>query len=129
MFKLLGDPESNLSQLKQQFLSPWFRFFLSFDPRPTLEKLSVPVFALNGEKDLQVPPKENLEAIETVLKKGGNKDVTVREFPDLNHLFQTSTTGLPAEYGKITETFAPVALEAMAEWILARIEKPIQSEN
>jgi fermentation-respiration switch protein FrsA (DUF1100 family) len=41
-----------------------------------LEKVTVPVLALAGEKDLQVPPKENLALIERALKKGGNKQYT-----------------------------------------------------
>ena len=100
--------------------SPWFRFFLKHDPQPTLEKVRVPVLALIGEKDLQVPAKENLAAIESALKAGGNPDVTVAELPGLNHLFQSSKTGLPSEYGKIEETFAPAALDRIAEWVLKR---------
>ena len=57
------------------------------------------------------------------LKEGGNRDCEVRELPGLNHLFQTSTTGSPAEYGKLEETIAPVALTAMREWIMARMRK------
>ncbi|MCB0269122.1 MAG: alpha/beta hydrolase, partial [Calditrichaeota bacterium] len=69
------------------------------------------------------PPKENLAAIETALKSGKNSDVTVKEFPKLNHLFQTSTTGGPDEYGNIEETFAPVALDFMGGWIVERFVK------
>ena len=104
----------------EQLASPWYRFFLNFDPRPTLQKVKCPVLAINGEKDLQVPPKEDLAEIEKALKAGGNKDVTVKEMPGLNHLFQTSKTGLPSEYGKIEETFAPAALEVISTWILKR---------
>ena len=100
--------------------SPWFRYFLSYDPAPTLKKVKCPVLAINGEKDLQVPPKENLAGIEAALKAGGNTDVTVKEFPGLNHLFQTAKSGLPSEYGKIDETFSPLALETISEWILKR---------
>ena len=78
------------------------------------------MLAINGEKDLQVPPKENLAEIEKALKAGGNADATVKEFPGLNHLFQTSKTGSPSEYGKIEETFAPAALEAISDWVLKR---------
>lgn len=100
-----------------QLAGPWFRYFLSYDPRPTLEKVKCPVLAINGDKDLQVPPKENLEAIQKALKAGGNKDVTIKEFPGLNHLFQPCKTGLPTEYGRIETTFAPEALELIADWI------------
>ena len=80
----------------------------------------IPTLALNGEKDVQVPFKQNLPAIEAALKAGGNTDGTFRSFPNLNHLFQTSKTGLPNEYAQIEETMAPVVLEAIADWILAR---------
>ena len=104
----------------QALTSPWFRFFLTYDPATALRAVKIPTLALNGEKDVQVPFKQNLPAIEAALKAGGNTDGTVRSFPNLNHLFQTSKTGLPNEYAQIEETMAPVVLEAIADWILAR---------
>lgn len=100
--------------------TPWFRFFLTYDPRPTLRKVKCPVLALNGEKDLQVPPKENLAEIARALAAGGNKHVETRELPGLNHLLQTARTGSPAEYATIEETMAPSALRLIGDWILAR---------
>ncbi len=100
--------------------SPWFRFFVTYDPASALRAVKIPTLALNGEKDLQVPFKQNLPAIEAALKTAGNTDVTVRSFPNLNHLFQTSRTGLPGEYAQIEETMAPVVLETIADWILVR---------
>ena len=99
-------------------MSPWFRYFLAFNPRPILQKVKVPVLALNGENDTQVPAKENLEGINEALKSTGNKDFTVKSFPKLNHLFQTSQTGLVEEYGTIEETTAPIVLETISNWIL-----------
>jgi fermentation-respiration switch protein FrsA (DUF1100 family) len=93
------------------------RFFLTYDPKPTLMKVKCPVLAINGEKDLQVPPEENLRAIDYALKAGGNKDYTVKEMPGLNHLFQTAQTGSPTEYPKIEETMSPAALEFIGNWI------------
>ncbi len=107
---------------KEQFLrvkSPWFRFFLAFEPKTALAKVRCPVLALNGEKDLQVPPKQNLPAIESALKSGGNDRVTTRELPGLNHLFQHCKTGAPSEYASIEETFDPGTLTLMADWIVA----------
>jgi pimeloyl-ACP methyl ester carboxylesterase len=100
--------------------TPWFRYFLTYDPRPALRKVKCPVLALNGENDLQVPINENLSAIEAALKEGGNKDVTLVRLPKLNHLFQTSVTGSPNEYRNIEETIAPVALATIGDWILKR---------
>jgi hypothetical protein len=101
-------------------LSPWYRYFLFYNPRPTLEKVKIPVLALNGENDLQVAWKENLDLIAAALNAGKNKDFTVKSFPKLNHLFQTSRTGALDEYGKIEETIAPTVLETVADWILKR---------
>jgi hypothetical protein len=50
--------------------SPWFRFFLDYDPVPTLQQVKCPVLALNGEKDLQVPSKDNLPLIQKALADG-----------------------------------------------------------
>lgn len=101
-----------------QVLSPWMQYFIRHDPAAVLEKVKVPVLALNGEKDLQVPPKENLSAIKAALERGGNDQVILVEFPGLNHLFQACETGLPAEYSQIEQTFAPEALDQMTQWIL-----------
>jgi pimeloyl-ACP methyl ester carboxylesterase len=100
------------------FLSPWFRFYLAYDPRSSLMKVKCPVLAINGEKDTQVPPKENLEAIRQALEAGGNKDYTVRMLPNLNHLFQSSDTGAISEYEYIEETISPLALDTVSDWIL-----------
>ncbi|NJD20351.1 MAG: alpha/beta hydrolase, partial [Gemmatimonadetes bacterium] len=104
----------------RQVNSRWFRFFLTYDPRPTLAKVRVPVLALNGALDLQVPAEANLREVEAALKRGGNADVTARLLPGLNHLFQTARTGSPSEYADITETMSPAALEAVSSWILQR---------
>jgi len=78
--------------------------------------------AVGGEKDLQVPVKENLPAIESALKKGGNKQVTTKAFPNLNHLFQECKTGLPGEYATIEQTFSPIVLDEVTKWILLRVK-------
>lgn len=100
-----------------QVSSAWYRSFLTNDPRRWLRQVECPVLALNGSLDLQVPAEVNLEAIEAALREGGNDAVTTRELPGLNHLFQTATTGHVAEYGQITETFAPAALEVISDWV------------
>ena len=113
----LGDPEVYINMQIKTLTSPWFRYFLKYNPVPTLEKIKCPVLAINGEKDLQVPPKENLSAIENALKKAGNKNFEVKMLPGLNHLFQTSSTGAISEYNQIEETISQLALETMLNWI------------
>ena len=97
--------------------APWYRYFISYDPATALARVNCPVLAIGGDKDLQVPARQNLAAIRTALAAGGNKNVEVDELPGLNHLFQTARTGAPSEYGQIEETLSPVALEKMARWI------------
>ncbi len=102
----------------QLFLSRWFRFYLMYDPRTALMKIKCPVLAVNGERDIQVPAKENLEAIRQALESGGNKDFTVLLLPNLNHLFQTAESGAISEYEQIEETLSILALDTVSNWIL-----------
>ena len=124
--RISGISEENLKvQIHDQFRklhSPWFRFYLNYDPGTVLQKVTCPVLAVNGEKDIQVTPKENLQAITMALKAGGNKNHTVKELPNLNHLLQTAETGNISEYGKIEETMSPAALQIIGDWILEQIE-------
>jgi fermentation-respiration switch protein FrsA (DUF1100 family) len=98
-----------------QLASPWMRTFLSLDPSPYLAALSIPVLALGGTKDLQVPVDENFAALKE--KVGPKATLTEMRLNGLNHLFQHAGTGLPSEYGVIEETFAPEALAAIGDWI------------
>jgi pimeloyl-ACP methyl ester carboxylesterase len=116
--KAFAPDEATLKAGSSVFLIPWFRFFLAYDPRPTLMRVSVPVLAINGERDQQVSAKENLDLIAAALKAGGNKDYTTAALPKLNHLLQTSQTGALSEYEQIEETIAPVALETITSWIV-----------
>ena len=101
----------------QQFATPWFRYFLNYDPRTALRKVKVPVLVMNGDKDLQVIASQNIPEVEKALRTGGNKRVTVRLMPGLNHLFQHTETGSPQEYGTIDETFAPEAIKEIGAFI------------
>uniref|UniRef100_UPI0025D1516F alpha/beta hydrolase family protein n=1 Tax=Algoriphagus sp. TaxID=1872435 RepID=UPI0025D1516F len=105
-----------------QMTSPWMQYFITYNPAPTLEKVSCPVLAINGSMDLQVPAKENLEAIKTALQRGGNENITIKELTGLNHLFQESKTGLVSEYATIEQTFSPKAMEEILSWIKEQVE-------
>ncbi len=98
--------------------TPWSRYLLTYNPMPALEKSACPILALNGEKDYQVPPKENLAGIATATQKSGNKNVKLVQLAGLNHLFQECKTGSNEEYQRITQTFSPVALKEMSDWII-----------
>jgi uncharacterized protein len=103
--------------------SRWFRFFLDYDPLPSLRILKTPTLALYGEKDLQVPPKVNLPLIKKAFSDSGNTDAATTELPDLNHQFQRAFSGSPAEYPAIEETFSPGALQLISDWILHHVQR------
>ena len=111
-------PPTLLETQMRMMESPWFRFFLDYDPLPNLKTLQIPVLALYGQKDLQVPAKANLPVLRQALQDAGNKDVDVRELPDLNHLFQHAYSGTPVEYAAIEETFSPDAMQIISDWLL-----------
>lgn len=115
--KSLGVTDANIKSQAKMVLSTWFRDILSYDPRPILQRVKCPVLAINGEKDLQVAAKPNLEAIRDAVQKGGNMNVLTVELPGLNHLFQECKTGAISEYGQIEETINPAALKVISDWI------------
>lgn len=123
----LGLPSAETpEELFEVFLSPWFRRFLSLDPRPYLEKVTCPTLALIGEKDRQVPAAENLKEIERALKVTTNRTsplTSVRQLPGLNHNFQTARTGQASEYFLIEETIAPTALALISSWMQDVVRK------
>ena len=112
----LGVTSAQRDLVANQLAGAWMRYFLRYEPSAFLGRIRVPVLAVNGSLDRQVPPAENLAAIRSAL--ANNPNVTVRELPGLNHLFQTARTGALGEYETIEETFAPSAMELIAEWIL-----------
>lgn len=112
----VGENGINETMLRQ-LTSPWFRYFLNHNPQKWLEQVKCPVLVLNGEKDVQVTPKENLQAIEAAFMKAGKKNYTLKELPGLNHLFQEAKTGAPLEYSQIEATVSPEVLKILSDWI------------
>lgn len=120
--KKFGDSytEDQLNSLVHGLTTPWMRFYLNYDPAPVIDNLNIPILALFGENDFQVPPKENSEIIAQSLKNSGNQRGKILVMEDLNHLFQESETGLPGEYGQIEQTISPKVLEVVTQWIIQK---------
>lgn len=114
--EVVGLNKKSLFGWSQQLQLPWFKTFLKLTPADYLPKVKCRILAIGGEKDLQVPAKENLALIKKL--SGGRADVHL--MPSLNHLFQHCTTGLPDEYLTIEETISPKVLEILADWILEK---------
>jgi pimeloyl-ACP methyl ester carboxylesterase len=112
-------PPAALEAQLRMLLSPWFKFFLDYDPVPNLKAVRCPVLALYGQKDLQVASKENLPLMKSALDGSGIRNVEVREMPELNHLFQHAYSGSPAEYAAIEETISPEVLQLTTDWAVS----------
>lgn len=114
------------TQLQAQLTAlqtPWFGYFLDYDPAATLRTIDTPILALFGELDLQVPPAQNRGPLEQALRYGNHPDYTVRVLPRANHLFITATTGSPTEYATLEKVFVPEFLPLITEWILERVSR------
>lgn len=115
--KAMGDVNPQINAEIKRLLSPESRFGIEYDPATTLKKVTCPVLAIDGEKDVVVVASENLPRIEAALKSGGNIHYKIQSLPHLNHLFQHCATGSVSEYDKIEETFSPAALEIIGTWV------------
>ncbi len=105
-----------------QATGPWYRFFIQYNPAKYLTKVTVPILAINGDKDMMVSCRENLYNWVRYPAAGGNKKVRAETMPGLNHLFQHCVTGDQDEYSSIDETFAPEALKIIGDWILDKVK-------
>ena len=101
---------------------PWMKFFLTYDPAPTMRRVKTPVLILTGSRDQQAVPEE-VALQEAAFKEGGNKDVTARVLPDLNHLFVQDTDGFPGNYKKLPPPIMVRAdvLEIVTDWLAQRL--------
>lgn len=100
-----------------QTWNKWMTYFLHYDPQPVLEKLNCKVLALNGDRDMQVISRSNLEGYEKALAKSKSKVYTTREIPGVNHLFQECTTCTVQEHAELEQTIKPEVLEIVTRWL------------
>ena len=112
-----GYNEELTEQTVGQMASPWMYYFLKYDPTEAIIKTNCPALLLNGSKDLQVIASQNLPGYEKIIAEHGKTNLTLRELPDLNHLFQHCETGSPNEYFEIEETISPEVLEMIVRFV------------
>ncbi len=114
--------EARVACLMQLHTSPWFRFFIDYDPGPALSMVACPTLLLFGELDLQVPPQIHQPLMVQALSGGRAPEHTVRVFSSANHLFQRAVTGSPLEYGDLPGEFVPGFLHCISDWMLGRLD-------
>jgi dipeptidyl aminopeptidase/acylaminoacyl peptidase len=101
---------------------PWMKFFLDHDPLATARQVKVPVLILNGATDQQVTP-DQVPALAAAFREGGNTDVTVHIFPNLDHLFAYDPSGFPGGYAKLARPMVEPEVVGMAvDWLAERLK-------
>jgi len=119
-YKLSDGTSVTAEELKKQLgsaLTPWFHYFIKYNPQENLSKTECAVLAIYGSKDLQVPAKENIEVLTPIFEKS-KINHSIVELTGLNHLMQSAETGNVSEYDFIEETMSPTALKTISNWIL-----------
>ncbi len=94
----------------------WLREFLAHDPREDLARLTVPVLAITGAKDLQVPAAD-LDVIAATVPG----PVTVLRVPDLTHTLrrQPGPPSMRAYRGELRRPVDAEVLDAVVAWCRA----------
>ncbi|KAF2328087.1 alpha/beta hydrolase family protein [Flavobacterium ginsenosidimutans] len=98
----------------------WYRYTIHYNPEDYLPKIKIPVFVGNGDRDIQVPALENINSFKKYL---GTKDLTLKIYPGLNHMYQHCRTCTQKEVKELDEVFAPEVLDDISKWILQRYKK------
>ena len=83
-------------------------------------KVTIPVLALYGGKDLNVPAAKNVAALTQELREAGNRDYTIKVFPDANHDGLEATSAvLDGEQVRYLQRFVPGYLDTQLKWVLS----------
>lgn len=101
----------------------WTKTFAGYDPLETIRKVRQPIFIVHGELDRQVTA-EQAGLLAKAAREGGNKDVMVRVFPGLNHMFLPAKTGEESEYLSLeTSTIGMDVIKAIGDWVQFKLQK------
>ena len=97
---------------------PWMAFFLKYEPLETARRVKTPTLVLQGASDQQVTA-DQADMLGKALRAGGNRDVTVRVFPALNHFFLYDPSGNPANYTQLKSgRIGDDVMGPLVEWLV-----------
>lgn len=101
---------------------PWMRYFLTYDPSATARRLKTPVLILTGANDQQAAPSQVVEQ-EAAFRAAGNRDVTAKVIPGVNHLFVIDPDGYPPNYSKLPAPIRidPPVVGMIVDWLVVRL--------
>jgi alpha-beta hydrolase superfamily lysophospholipase len=95
----------------------WIHFWINYDPLPTARRVATPTLILQGETDTQVTPEQSA-TLAAAMRAGGNRNVTLRTFPRMNHLMLEDASGDPNGYGRLSSyALRRDFLGVLADWL------------
>jgi Dipeptidyl aminopeptidases/acylaminoacyl-peptidases len=113
------------SRMPPLFRFLWTRAFANYDPLPTIRKVRQPIFIVQGEIDRQVTA-DQAELLAKAAREGGNRDVMVRVFPNLNHFFLPAKTGEESEYTSLeVSVIGDDVIKAIGDWLQFKLQKGV----
>jgi fermentation-respiration switch protein FrsA (DUF1100 family) len=102
--------------------NPWMGFFIDHDVLAVARRVTTPSLLLFGGTDQQVTPEQAAE-LAGAIRAGGNRDVTSRVFPDLNHLFIYDPVGFPGGYSRLPRSAVePAVVGTVVDWFVQRLK-------
>jgi len=111
-----ADREAEIAKQLAEPLSPREASCLSIDPLSYARRVRCPALILHGGSDLHVPPR-SAERLASVMRAGGNRDVTVRIFPGVSHSFLPDPVGLNSGWAGLPAfRTSPEVTRALADW-------------
>lgn len=113
----LGFSAEEVTYYAPAYLEHTMHDILMQDPTANLRRLKMPVLAITGEQDTETPATTQLPALQAQLKQAGNQHVTVKVVPQVNHFFQTNAPGQEKSLFDNPETFSPVELQMLVQWL------------
>ena len=97
---------------------------MEYDPRPDILALDVPVLALFGTHDTQVPADQNSTAMSEAFGESSIPSHALATIWPANHLFQEAETGAVEEYAVLKPEFALDFLQFLLDWLAVQTASP-----
>jgi dienelactone hydrolase len=115
-FSYVGEPEQRGRPQKKLYLMAQIK------SSELWRQVRIPVLAMYGGKDLNVPAGKNVTALTQELTAAGNKDFTIKVFPDANHDgFETTDPMADGEQVRYLKRIVPGLINVQMSWVLAHV--------
>jgi dienelactone hydrolase len=119
----------DVSKLPPIFRFDWTKAFLTYDPLTSIRKVRQPILIVQGALDQQVTA-EQAEMLAKAARDAGNRDVMVRVFPNLNHMFLIAKTGDESEYSTIQNSaIGEDVIKAIGDWLEFKLQKGVRARG